>query len=191
MSWTYLFLTFLFFGIRELGHFVKSPFLDSIRYTFGIGSAIFLTCALIFIYMKIHKRKTISKLMSFIPLILALLSPILLTYLYFSGADKENIKTIFFNIENIVWILGGSMMIYTTYMLGTKSTGDFVYVFMFFQFAAIFAIFWKFLSLMSNISSCTVPYSIREFMETIFGICAIMSMYILEKMLRNLSKQIS
>src|SRR5659263_473022 len=75
MPWTYLFLTFLFFGIRELGHLTKSSLLDSIRYIFGICSAIFMTSALILIYMKIYKRKTTSKSMSFIPLMFALIFP--------------------------------------------------------------------------------------------------------------------
>jgi len=81
-------------------------------------------------------------------------------------------------------------MVYTTYMLGTKSTGGFVYVFMFFQLAAFFAILWKFLGFIGSIS-CPVPYSIREFLETMFGVFAIISMYFLERMLRNLSKRIS
>lgn len=190
MPWTYMFLSFLFFGIRELGHLTKSPVFDSIRYIFGISSAIFLTSALILIYIKIYKRKTISKSMSFIPLIFVLVFPILLIYLYFSGMQHENIKNIFFNMENIIWITGGSITVYTTYMLGTKSTGDFVRVFMFFQLAAIFAILWKFLGILGTIS-CPIPYSIRELMETLFGVCAIISMYILEKMLRKLSIHIS
>jgi hypothetical protein len=190
MPWAYLFMTFLFFGIRELGHLSKSPMVGSIRYIFGILSAIFMTSALIFIYMIIYKRKTISKNMSYIPLIIALIFPILFIYLYFSGTQTENLMNIIFNIENIIWIIGGSITIYTTYMLGTKSTGGFVYVFMCFQFAAIFAILWKFLGLIATIS-CPIPYSIREFLETMFGVFAIISMYVLEKMLRNLSRRIS
>lgn len=190
MPWAYLFLTFLFFGIRELGHLDGSSITGSIRYVFGIFSAIFMTSALIFIYIKIYKRKTISKNMSFIPLVLALIFPIYFIYLYFSGTQTENLKNIFFNIESIVWIIGGSITIYTTFMLGTKSTGEFVYVFMFFQLAAFFAVLWKFLGFIGSIS-CPVPYSIREFLETMFGVFAIMSMYVLEKMLRNLSKRIS
>jgi len=190
MPWRYLFLTFLFFGIRELGHFSKSPVLDAIRYIFGIGSAIFLTSALMLIYMKIYKRKITSKFIRFIPLIFALVFPILFIYLYFSGTKTETIKNIFFNLENIMWISGGSITVYTTYKLGTKSTGNFVHVFMFFQFAAIFAVLWKFLGVIGTIS-CPIPYSIREFMETLFGVCAIISMYILEKMLRKLSIHIS
>ncbi|CAG0961058.1 hypothetical protein METP2_00792 [Methanosarcinales archaeon] len=190
MPWTYLFLTFLFFGIRELGHFSKLPVLDSIRHIFGIGSAIFMTAALILIYMKLYKRKIISKPMSFIPFIFALVFPILFIYLYFSGMENETIKNIFFNLENIMWITGGSITVYTTYMLGMKSTGDFVHVFMFFQFAAIFAVLWKSLGVIGTIS-CPIPYSIRELMETLFGVSAIISMYILEKMLRKLSRHIS
>lgn len=190
MPWAYLFMTFLFFGIRELGHLGKSPVVGSIRYVFGIFSAIFVTSAFIFIYIKIYKRKKISKNISYIPVILALIFPILFIYLYFSGTQTEHLMNIFFNIENIVWIIGGSITIFTTYMLGTKSTGGFVYVFMFFQFAAILAILWKILGLIGSIS-CPIPYSIREFMETLFGVLAIISMYVLEKMLRNLSKLIS
>jgi len=190
MPWAYLFMTFLFFGIRELGHLDKSPVVGSIRYVFGIFSAIFMTSALIFIYIKLYKRKTISKKVSFIPLVLALIFPIFFIYLYFSGTQTENLKNTFFNIESILWIIGGSIMVYTTYMLGTKSTGGFVYVFMFFQLAAFFAILWKFLGFIGSIS-CPVPYSIREFLETMFGVFAIISMYFLERMLRNLSKRIS
>ncbi|MCX9082200.1 MAG: hypothetical protein OIN83_08370 [Candidatus Methanoperedens sp.] len=189
MPWAYLFLTFLFFGIRELGHLDKSPVVGSIRYVFGIFSAIFMTSALIFIYIKIYKRKTISKKVGFIPLVFALIFPIFFIYLYFSGTQTENLKNTFFTIENILWIMGGSIMVYTTYMLGTKSTGGFVYVFMFFQLAAFFAILWKFLGFIGSIS-CPVPYSIREFLETMFGVFAIISMYVLEKMLRNLSKHL-
>jgi hypothetical protein len=190
MPWAYLFLTFLFFGIRELGHLSKSPLIDSIRYIFGIFSATFMTSAFIFLYIKIYKRKTVSKYMSFIPVIIALIFPIFFIFLYFSGTKTENLKTIFSNIENIVWIIGSLITIYTTYMLGTKSTGGFINFYMFFQFAAILALLWKFLGLIENIS-CPVPYSIREFLETMFGVSAIISMYVLEKMLRNLSKRIS
>ena len=190
MPWAYLFMTFLFFGIRELGHLDESLMVGSIRYVFGIFSAIFMTSALIFIYIKIYRRKTISKKMSFIPLVIALIFPIFFIYLYFSGTQTENLKNIFFNIESIVWIIGGSITVYTTYMMGTKSTGEFVYFFMFFQFAAIFAILWKFLGFAGSIS-CPIPYSIREFLETMFGVFAILSIYVLEKMLRNLSRRIS
>jgi len=83
------------FGIRELGHFSKSTVSDSLRYIFGICSAIFLASALILIYMKLYKRKTISKFMSFAPIIFALVFPILFIYLYISGTKTENIKNIF------------------------------------------------------------------------------------------------
>lgn len=190
MPWFFLFLTFLFFGIRELGHFSSSPMVGAVRYVFGICSAIFMTSVFISLYMKIYKRKIIPEPMNFIPSIIALTFPVLLIYLYFSGTKYEDIKNIFFNMESIVWIIGSSITIFTTYMLGTKSTGDFVRFFMFFQFAVIFVLLWKFLGLIGNIN-CPIPYSIREIMETMFGVFAIMSIYILEKMLRNLSKRIS
>jgi len=75
-------------------------------------------------------------------------------------------------------------------MLGMKSTGGFINFYMFFHFAAIFALLWKFLGLIGNIS-CPVPYSIREILETLFGVFAIMSVIVLRKMLINLSKRIS
>lgn len=190
MPWALLFLTFLFFGIRELGHLVTSPILNSIRYIFGICSGIFMTSTFIFLYLKIYKRQRIAKHFSSIPFILALIFPIFFIFLYFSGTMIENIRNIFFDVENIVWIIGSSITIYTTYMLGTKSTGGFVYFFMFFQFAAILAVLWKFLGIIGTIS-CPIPYSIREILETMFGVFAIMSIYILEKMLRNLSERIS
>ena len=190
MPWTFLFLTFFFFGIRELGHLTNSLFLGSIRYIFGIFSAIFMTSTFIFLYMKIYKRKTISNPVSFIPFIIAIIFPILFIYMDISGTKLESIKDIFSRIENIIWITGSSITIYTTYMLGTKSTGGFVNFFMFFQFAAFFAILWKFLGFIGSLG-CPIPYSIREIIETLFGVFAIMSIYVLEKMLRKLSKHIS
>jgi len=190
MPWYFLFLTFLFFGIRELGHLSSSPMVGAIRYIFGICSAIFMTSVFMFLYIKIYKRKTISEPMNSIPFIITLIFPVLLAYLYFSGIGKEDIKNIFFNMENILWITGSSITIFTTYMLGTKSTGSFVHFFMFFQLAAIFALLWKFLGLIGSIS-CPIPYSVREIIETMFGVYAIMSIYVLEKMLRNLSNRIS
>jgi hypothetical protein len=190
MPWTFLFLTFFFFGVRELGHLSNSPFLGSIRYIFGIFSAIFMTSTFIFLYIKIYKRKTFSNPMSLIPFIIAFIFPILFIYMDISGAKIEIIKDILSKIENIVWIIGSSITIYTTYMLGTKSTGGFVNFFMLFQFAAIFAILWKFLGLLGSIG-CPIPYSIREISETMFGVCAITSIYVLEKMLGKLSRHIS
>lgn len=190
MPWAFLAMTFLFFGIRELGHFSQSPMIASIRYVFGTISAIFMASALLFIYIKLFRRKTISKIIIVIPFIIALIFPIFLIYLYYSRDQFENIRNILFTVESIVWITGSVIIIYTTYMVGTKSTGGFVHVFMFFQFSAFFAILWKSLGLI-GIISCPVPYSIREILETLFGVCAIISMLVLEKMLRNLSKSIS
>ena len=190
MPWAFLFLTFFFFGVRELGHLTNSPFLGSIRYISGIFSAIFMTCAFIFLYMKIYKRRTISNPMRLIPFIIAFIFPILFIYMDFSGTKIEIIKNTFSSIENIAWIAGSSITIYTTYMLGTKSTGGFVNFFMFFQFAAVFAVLWKFLGFIGSLG-CPIPYSIREIIETMFGVCAILSIYVLEKMLRKLSKHIS
>jgi len=190
LPWTFLFMTFFFFGIRELGHLTKSPILDSVRYIFGIWSAIFMTFAMIFIFMRLYMRKTISRSMIILPFTLIFLFPIILIYNIFSGTRIEDIKYIMSNTENIVWIIGSSITIYTTYMLGIKSTGGFINFYMFFHFAAIFAILWKFLGLIDNIS-CPVPYSIREIMETMFGVFAILSMIVLRRMLMKLSKQIS
>ncbi len=92
-------------------------------------------------------------------------------------------------IENLIWIAGSLVNIYTTYMLGTRTTGDFVKVFMFFQFSAYLALTWKFLGLIET-KGFPVPYSIREIIETLFGLFAIISMYVLTRMLRKLSKQL-
>ncbi len=190
LTWSFLFMTFFFFGVRELGHLTKLPILDSVRYIFGMWSAIFMTSATILIFMKLYMRKTISRPMIILPFILMFLFPIIFIFLIFSGTRTEDIKYIMSYTENIVWIVGSSITIYTTYMLGMKSTGGFINFYMFFHFAAIFALLWKFLGFISNIS-CPVPYSIREILETMFGVFAIMSMIVLRKMLMKLSKQIS
>ncbi|MCZ7402500.1 MAG: hypothetical protein O8C61_09785 [Candidatus Methanoperedens sp.] len=190
LVWSFLFMTFLFFGVRELGHLTKSPFLDSVRYIFGVWSAIFMTSAMIFIYIKLYMRKTISGPMIIPPFALMFLVPVIFIFLIFSGKRTEEITGIMSNLENIVWIIGSSITIYTTYLLGIKSTGGFINFYMFFHFAAIFALLWKFLGLLNNLS-CPVPYSIREIMETLFGVFAIMSMIVLRKMFINLSNRIS
>lgn len=190
LVWAFLFMTFFFFGLRELGHLTKSPILDCVRYILGMWSAIFMTSAMAFIFMNLYKRKKISRPMIILPFALMILFPIIFIFLIFSGTRTEDIKYIMSNTENIVWIIGSSITIYTTYMLGMKSTGGFINFYLFFHFAAIFALLWKFLGVIGNIS-CPVPYSIREILETLFGVFAIMSMIVLRKMLMKLSKQIS
>jgi hypothetical protein len=190
LVWVFLFMTFFFFGVRELGHLTKSPDLECVRYIFGMWSAIFMTSAMVFILIKLYLRKTISRPMIILPFILMFLFAMIFIFLIFSGTRTEEIKYILSNTENIVWIIGSSITIYTTYMLGMKSTGGFNNFYMFFHFAAIVALLWKFLGLIGNIS-CPVPYSIREILETLFGVFAIMSMIVLRKMLVKLSKQIS
>jgi len=145
---------------------------------------------MIFIFMKLYMRKTISRSMSYLPFALMFLFPIIFISLIFSGTKINDNEFIMHNVENIVWIIGSSITIYTTYLLGMKSTGGFINFYMLFHFAAIFAILWKFLGLIGNIS-CPVPYSIREILETLFGVFAISSMIVLRKMLMKLSKKIS
>jgi hypothetical protein len=190
LVWSFLFMTFFFFGVRELGHLTKSPFLDSVRYIFGMWSAIFMTSAMIFIFIKLYMRKTISRPMNILPFALMSLVPVIFIFLIYSGKRIEEITGIMSNIENIVWIIGSSITIYTTYLLGVRSTGGFINFYMFFHFAAIFALLWKILGLLNNMN-CPVPYSIREIVETLFGVFAIMSMIVLRNMFINLSKQIS
>jgi hypothetical protein len=190
LTWAFLFMTFFFFGIRELGHLNRSPVLETIRYIFGMWSAIFMTSAMIFIFMKLYMRKTLTRPMIILPFALMFLFPIIFIFLTFSGTRIEEIRYLMSNAENIIWIVGSSITIYTTYLLGMKSTGGFINFYMYFHFAAIFALLWKFLGLIGNIS-CPIPYSIREVLETMFGVFAIMSMIVLRKMLMKLSKQIS
>ncbi|NJD77786.1 MAG: hypothetical protein FIB08_11940 [Candidatus Methanoperedens sp.] len=185
--WTFLFLAFFFFGIRELGHLSKEPLIGSIRYIFGIWSAIFMTTALFFIFLILCHGRRITGVIIYIPYALALIFPVIWSYLYIS--DPGNLKSAMGAIENITWIIGSLVTIYTAYMLGTRTTGDFVKVFMFFQFSAYLALTWKFLGLIET-QGFTVSYSIREIIETLFGLFAIISMYILTRMLRKLSKQL-
>ncbi|MCZ7383941.1 MAG: hypothetical protein O8C63_04230 [Candidatus Methanoperedens sp.] len=187
--WTFLFLTFLFFGIRELGHLGSSSLIASVRYVFGIWSAIFMTSLFIYLYVLIYMRKTIPKIATCLPFVLALVFPLVMLFLFFAGIKPDDLKNIISSIENLVWIAGSSITILTTYMLGTRAAGGFVKVFMLFQIAAILALLWKFMALITSIG-CTIPYSIRETLETLFGVFAIISVYVLTKMLKSLARTI-
>ncbi len=184
--WTFLFLTFLFFGIRELGHFSASPLIGSIRYIFGIWSAIFMSSALFSIYMRLC-RKDSQKAVTYTPFVLALFVPVVWFYGYFTAPD--NLENFMLVIESLVWLIGGSITVYTTYMLGTQATGNFVKVFMLFQFSAFFAIIWKLLRLL-ELAGNPISYSVIESFETMFGVFAILAMLVLTQMLRKLSKQL-
>ncbi len=185
--WTYLFSGFLLFGIRELGHFSSSPVIASLRYIFGIWSAIFMTSAFVILYILLYKRKKISRVSKYLPIVLALIFLLFMIYLYLSGTGMDGIKDTMNTLEGLVWVLGSSMIIYMTFMLGTHSSGRFVGVFMFFQFSAYAAFLWKFLGLLEKLS-WALPYSIREIIETVFGAFAIISIYLLTGMLRELSR---
>ncbi|MDP2846013.1 MAG: hypothetical protein Q8N79_08090 [Candidatus Methanoperedens sp.] len=139
ISWPYLFFGFLFFGIREAGHFSDSPVIGSLRYIFGIWSAIFLTFALYFIYLVIYKRGKISIALSYLPVALGLFFPVLMIYYYFSQVSSSEIKDIMSTLEALAWMLGSSVTIYTTFKLGTRVSGGFINIFMFFQFSALLA----------------------------------------------------
>ncbi len=187
MPWAFLFLTFICFAIRELGHLSGSPLIGTIRYIFGVWSAIFMASAFISLYLKICQRKKDSMAMTYTPFILVILFPVIVLYLYISGADVSDLKKITGNIESLVWMAASSLIIYATYILGTRTTGGFIRVFMFFQFSAFTAFTWKLLGLIESLGS-PIPYSIREIIETLFGLFAIVSMYLLMRMLRKLSR---
>lgn len=187
--WTFLFLTFLFFGIRELGHFSSSSTIASVRYVFGIWSAIFMASLFIYLYVLIYMRKTIPKIATYLPFVIALLFPLAVLFLFIEGTKPDDLKNIIFSIENLVWIAASSITILTTYNLGTRAAGGFVKVYMLFQIAAIFALLWKFLGLITSMGY-TMPYSIREILETLFGVFAIISVYVLTKMLKSLARDI-
>ncbi len=89
MPWAFLFLTFLCFGIRELGHFSTSPYIASITYLFGIWSAIFMASAFMTLCMRICHRKKCSGIRSYTPFAMALIFGVFLLYLFFS--DKETL----------------------------------------------------------------------------------------------------
>lgn len=187
--WTFLFLTFVCFWIRELGHFSMSPLMGSIRYIFGIWAAIFMASAFIYLCSRICRKRKNPRITAYAPFALALIFPAAMLYLFLSGADIPDIKKTMGIIEGIIWMIASSFIIYTTYNLGTHSTGGFTRVFMFFQFSAFAAFIWKFLGLIESAGS-PIPYSIREAVETLFGLFAIISMYLLTAMLRKLSKHI-
>ena len=187
--WTFLFLTFICFAIRESGHFSSSPLIGSIRYIFGIWSAIFMASAFVYLCLRICQRKKESRVMNYTPFAFIVIFPIIMLYLYFSGTEISDLKKIMGIIESLVWMTASMIIIYTTYMLGTHATGGFTSVFMFFQFSGFTAFTWKFLGLIEALGS-PIPYSIREIVETLFGLFAITSMYLLTRMLRKLSKHI-
>lgn len=186
VTWVFLFLVFFFFGIRELGHFSQSLLVGTIRYIFGIWAVIFMTFTFIYLYEIIYKRKNVSSIKIYIPFALALIFPAILISLYSSGVSLGELKNTFSTIEALAWISGSIVTIYTTYRLGTRASGDFINIFMFFQFAAFSAFVWKFLGFIGQIS-CPAPYSIRELIETLFGLFAVISIILLTKMLKKLS----
>ena len=104
--WTFLFMTFFFFGIRELGHLSSSPMVGTLRYILGIWSAIFMTTAFLYLFFIIYKRKKVPDNMIYLPFAFALLFPALLLYLWFSGTGIENIKNTISSLENLIWICG-------------------------------------------------------------------------------------
>jgi hypothetical protein len=187
--WTFLFLTFLFFGIRELGHLSSSSLIASVRYVFGIWSAIFMASLFIYLYVLLYMRSTIPKIATYLPFVLALVFPLVILFLFFAGKKPDDLKNIMFSIENFVWIAGSSISILTTFLLGTRATGGFVKVYMLFQIAAILALLWKFLGFVASMG-CIIPYSIRETLETLFGVFAVISVYVLTKMLKSLARNI-
>ena len=189
IPWMFLFLTFIFFWIRELGHFSTSPLVASIRYIFGTLSAIFMSATFILLFLRICKRKKDPRLIIYMPFIVGTIFPVIMLYQYYTGVEINSIKKTVGLIEGIIWIVASSLIIYTTYMLGTRATGGFTGVFMFFQFSAFAAFTWKLLGLVESMGS-PIPYSIREIVETLFGLFAIISMYLLTGMLRKLSKHI-
>lgn len=112
------------------------------------------------------------------------MSVVLMIYYYFSQVSSSEIKEIMSTIEALAWMLGSSVTIYTTFKLGTRVSGGFINIFMFFQFSAYAAFTWKFLGLLESIS-WSVPYSIHEVVETLFGIFAIISVYLLARMWKS------
>ncbi|MCX9013787.1 MAG: hypothetical protein OIN89_03175 [Candidatus Methanoperedens sp.] len=190
VTWILLFLTFLFFGIRELGHLSNSLIIGSIRHIFGIWSATFMTFTFISLYEILYKRKKSSGIKIHVPLALALIFPVLVFVLYFSGIQETGLKNTLSGLESLAWIFGSIITIFTTYRLGTHAIGGFVNVFMFFQFAAYSALLWKLLGFLGTIGY-PAPYYIRESIETLFGLFGLVAIYLLLKMLRGLSHKLS
>lgn len=190
ITWILLFHSFLFFGIRELGHLSNSLVIGSIRHIFGIWSATFMTFAFISLYEILYKRKKISGIKIYIPVVLALIFPVLVFVLYFSGAEKTDLKNTLSGLESLAWMFGSIITIFTTYRLGTRAIGGFVNVFMFFQFAAYSAFLWKLLGFLGTIGY-PAPYYVREFIEALFGLFELVAIYLLLKMLRGLSYKLN
>lgn len=180
--WGFLFLMFLSFGIRELGHFSGDPLLGAARYVFGGWSAIFMVSFFMYLFRTIHLRKKPSNVLAKMPFAVMLAFPLLMAYMFYAGSSAGEVKNGMGSVEGVTWIIGGGLIVYLCYLLGSRSTGGFVRFYMFFQFAAYLAVTWKVFGLL-RIES----YAIREIFETLFGLFAAAAVYTLERMLKKLS----
>jgi len=183
LPWTFLFLAFLSFGIRELGHLTKDPLLGGMRYIFGAWSAIFFTSVFMCLFQILYLRKKASAPLMYLPFAVMLLVPLLFLYLLQVG-DTTSAKEAMSLVESVVWMVCSVLTIYIMNRLGTSSTGGFVRIYLLFQLAAYFAFTWKLLGILK-----IENYSIREIFETTFGLFAAAAVYDLSRMLKQMSSR--
>jgi len=146
-----------------------------------------MASAFLFLFMRLCERKKEPRILTYAPFALVIVFPVILLFLYISGTEIHSLRNKMQTLESLAWMIASIIIIYTAYMLGTRAAGKFTMVYMFFQFGAYSAFIWKLLGFIENMGS-PIPYSIREIVETLFGLFSIISMYVLAKMLRKLSK---
>lgn len=133
-----------------------------------------------YLFIKTCQRKDPAWVSKLLPFALILV-PAAFGYLLYTG-DAKSAKATMGSIENFVWILSGSVLVYLIYMLGRSASGGFVRVYLLFQIAAFFAILWKVFGAMG------LNYAVREIFETAFGLFAALAVYRLRMILKSISK---
>ena len=185
ITWILLFLTYTFFVMRGLVQMHPSDVAQIAKRTLGSFSAIAMASTFYFMYLQIYKRKNIQKTVMFVPFATMLAVMIVAVYLPYGVGDVVTATTVMTIIEKSLWTVGGLGVVCHTYLLGCKmSAGRFQYIFMLFQFSAIFAVMWSVLGL-SEIFGGHGPEFISETFEFLFMIFSGAAIYVFMKVLRG------
>lgn len=182
ISWVFLLSAFLTFGVRELVPLAGSPLVVIIQNVSGIWSGILFSSAFVSIYRRIYLKKPQDQVLLHVPFVLCLLIPPLVALSSLSGAAAADISGIMGPAESLVWLLAAVLVMYTTFMLGTCSTGGFIRVYFFVQIAAYFAFLWKLFGLLQ-----VGNYAVVRGFELLFVSFTTFAVYTLARMLKSLS----
>lgn len=185
VTWNLLFLTYTFFLMRELVVLFPGDAVHIAKRMFGSFSAITMVSTFYFMYLQIYERKEIQKIVMFVPFATMVAVMVTAAYLPYGLRDIATATTVMTIIEKTLWIVGGLVVAYHTYLLGSKmSAGRFLYIFMLFNFSAIFAVMWAVLGL-SDVFGGHVPEFIKEGFEVLFMILSGAAIYLFMKVLKG------